>query len=238
MYEGVTLLASQSVSSNAATLTTSPLTRGTHNVNIVYSGDSNYLTSSLPMQLTVLANVSLAIEARALPNAIAIYAVVPADTTSATLMRRVAGPSTFSPVANWTISSEIDSSPTTRGLQYEYRLDIVRNNVTPDSSNIDSAILFTDDTALTGTAVKLIHFNELRTAVNAMRTAGGLAPFNFDGTFGASALIRASHITALRTAATEARNALGLFPIAFTGSISAGTVIHATDVTELRDAVR
>src|SRR5205814_668753 len=134
--------------------------------------------------------------------------------------------------ATGTIAGEIDSSPTTRGLQYEYRLDIIRNNTTAESSNIDSAMLFTDDTALTGTAVKLIHFNELRTAVNAMRTVGGLAPFNFDGTFGASALIRASHITALRTAATEARNALGLFPIAFNGSISAGTVIHATDMTE------
>jgi Big-like domain-containing protein/VCBS repeat protein len=238
LVEAGSVLSSLTMNGNTATLP-AMLQRGTHNVTVEYLGDGNYLPASTPLTLTVVPNQSVAIEARGLPQGIAIYAAIPGDTTTMQLMRRIAGTSSFSPVSNWTIQGQFDPSPTTVGQPYEYRLDIFSPGLGPLSSNIDAAMLFTEDGDPTGKIVKAIHFNELRTAVNTMRSAAGLPQFDFDGTFGLGQRVRAAHLIALRNAAAEARSALGLYPMGFTDTITPGTTrIKALHLSELRDAVR
>jgi hypothetical protein len=125
----------------------------------------------------------------------------------------------------------------TRGVLYDYRLTVIASGVT-QTSNVDSAMLFTDDPVTSGTtAVKRTHFDELRMAINAQRAVAGLAPFNFDATYSGT-LIRASHLASMRTALTEARHALGMAAPVFTDSASASTPIRAAHIRELRDQSR
>ena len=169
----------------------------------------------------------------------AIPAVIPGGTTSPTMLRRVHGTETWAVVPSWTTASPLDTGTFTRGVLYDYRLDVTITGGGTQQSNIDSALLFTDPTLTVGsTAVKLAHFTELRDSINALRTMAGLPAFAFDGTFGAGATIRASHLTAMRTAVSEARTMLGMLSPAFTDGSPAGVNIKKTHIAELRDATR
>jgi len=216
------------------------LPRGSHDMTALYAGDANYLTGSVAFRLDVLENTSLAIDARALDSTIAIPAVIPGDTTSATMFRRVHGTGeTWAVVPSWTTASPLDTGTFTRGVLYDYRLHVTITGGGMQQSNIDSALLFTDPTLTVGsTLVKLTHFTELRDSINALRTMAGLPDFAFDGTFGAGAAIRASHLTAIRTAVSEARTMLGMLSPAFTDGSPAGVKIKKTHILELRDATR
>jgi hypothetical protein len=229
------VIASGTLNNGSVTLSMT-LQRGAHDVTVSYAGDGNFNASSLSLTLVVLQNVSLAIEARGLQNAISIRAVVPANTTSTTLYRSPSGANSWSLVSGWTPDVELDSTVSTRGVLYDYRLTVVASGVT-QTSNIDSAMLFTDDPVSTSTLVKRTHFNELRLAINAQRAVAGLAPFNFDATYSGT-LIRASHLASLRTALTEARQALGMSAPLFTDSATTSTPIRAVHVQELRDQAR
>lgn len=214
------------------------LPRGGHDLIATYSGDGNFNATTLNFMLTVVQNLPLVIDARGLPSAMSVRAVVPADTTAMTLLRRVSGTSTWIVVNGWSLAADLDPSSLARGVVYEYRLDAtVAGN--PQSSNIDSAMLFHDDTLVAGvTPIARAHFTELRGAINAMRTAAGLEPFFFDPTF-AQPFVRADHVTLMRDAAAEARAAFGLSPMTFTDpSLSAGMPIKAAHIQEIRDAVR
>ena len=216
------------------------LQRGSHDMTAVYAGDANYLTGSAAFRLDVLENTSLAIDARALDSTIAIPAVIPGDTTSTTMFRRVHGTGeTWAVVPSWTTASPLDTGTFTRGILYDYRLHVTITGGGAQQSNIDSALLFTDPTLTVGsTAVKLAHFTELRDSINALRTMAGLPDFAFDGTFGAGATSRAAHLTAMRTAGSEARTTLGMLSPAFTNGSPAGVNIKKMHITELREATR
>lgn len=216
------------------------LQRGSHDMTAVYSGDANYLTGSAAFRLDVLENAPLAIDARALDSTMAIPAVIPTDTSSATMFRRVHGTGeTWAVVPSWTTASPLDTGTFTRGVLYDYRLDVTITGGGTQQSNIDSALLFTDPTPTVGTtAVKLVHFTELRDSINALRTMAGLPAFAFDGTFGPGATIRASHLTAMRSAVSQARSTLGMSSPAFTDGSPAAVTIKKTHITELRDATR
>ncbi len=106
-------------------------------------------------------------------------------------------------------------------------------------SNIDAAttVVFTDDPVVAfSTLIKAVHFTQLRTAVNAMRAAGGLAPLAADGTIAAGMSVRAQHLTALRTGLNEARSASGMATLAFTDAVP--TRVKAVHVNELRSGVK
>ncbi len=104
-------------------------------------------------------------------------------------------------------------------------------------SNVDGAttIVFTDSSVVAGTAVKAVHFTELRTAVNAMRAAAGLSPQVFtDATL---TTIKAVHLTELRTALDAARADIGLPALTYTNPSPSGTTVKAVHVNELRSGV-
>lgn len=237
LIEGTTVIASGALTNGSVTLNAT-LTRGAHDVRVVYSGDARYLTSEQQLTLEVLQNVELAIEARGLANGVHIAYVLPPDTnmSSLQLLRRQAGTAGWATVS-WNAATGMDTTVPARGIAYEYQLNLLLNNGSARSSAIDAAMLFNDDLLVAGVGVKRAHFNELRTAINLMRTKGGLGAFHFDATFEVPGNVRASHIAALRTALTQARSQLGMTTAAFTGA-GEGTLIRATHVQELRELAR
>jgi hypothetical protein len=145
-------------------------------------------------------------------------------------------PLTF--LANAPAASYTDNAVTS-GLAYLYRVRAVNGSALPSAfSNLDVAttVAFTDDPLTAGTVIKLAHITELRTAVNALRAAAGLAPLAADPTIAFGQTVRATHLTTLRTALSEARAAVGLSTLTFTDSPP--VLIKAVHLTEVRNGTR
>lgn len=123
---------------------------------------------------------------------------------------------------------------------YLYR---VRANVPAGSTDygaVDAATttIFTDTPLIAGTSVKLVHFTQLRTAVNAMRAAAGLPPQSFTDTLTTSTVVKAIHISELRTALDAARATIGLPAVTYTDPSLSGATIKAAHVNQVRSGVQ
>lgn len=221
---------------NGFVVVNATLPRGSHDVRVQYSGDANFNARELFVTLHVLPNQPLAISARSVGASMHISYVVPNGTTSMTLYRRTIG-GQWAAATGWNSSNGIDTFSATSGVVYEYQLHTVTSG-TPMQSNIDGALIFTDDHLFPGTTrVKRAHFTEMRDALNLLRAEAGLAPFAFNATFTNSNVIRAQHLASLQAAAAEARSALGMSAMTF-DTFGTGTVIGAVHVRQTRDAVR
>jgi hypothetical protein len=101
---------------------------------------------------------------------------------------------------------------------------------------------FTDDPIAAGTTlIKAVHVTELRTRINAARSAAGLGAFTWtDPTLTAGTSVpRAVHITEMRTAINQAYSASGRTPPTYTDpGLTAGGTVKGVYITELRAAVR
>jgi subtilisin-like proprotein convertase family protein len=111
-------------------------------------------------------------------------------------------------------------------------------------SNIDLATttVFTDPTlTVNTTGIKLVHFTELLTAVNATRVLAGLSPIAFTAPAPATNVtIRRQHLLDLRSGLDAARALLTLTALTYTDpSITAGTTkVKAAHVTEVRNGTQ
>ena len=237
LLRGGVQVGSGALNASGATTITVTLPRGTHEVSAVYSGDARYNTVSQTFSLTVVAAQPLVIDASGLAGgSVRVRAAIPDTATETTLFRRVAGSGGWSAVSSAARATEWLDATAIAGELYEYRVDALVSGGL-QSSNIDAAIVFSDDTVSAGMLVRRRHFDELRLAVNAMRGVAGLAPFAFDETYADSA-IRASHLASLRSALAEARSALGMYAASYTDAASVGTAVRAVHVQELRDLSR
>jgi hypothetical protein len=103
------------------------------------------------------------------------------------------------------------------------------------------AAVFTDSTLVSqATVIKAVHITELRTRINAIRAAHGLAAFSFtDPTLNNTILVKAIHIAELRTALSQAYTAAALPPPTFSDPILVNgvTPVKAVHLNELRAAV-
>ena len=102
---------------------------------------------------------------------------------------------------------------------------------------------FTDHPIVPGvTPIKAVHFTELRTRIDALRSAAGLAPFAWmDPVLAAGATrVRLTHLLELRTALAAAYAAAGRTAPGWTDALPAAgaTPIRAAHLMELRAAVR
>jgi hypothetical protein len=149
-------------------------------------------------------------------------------------------PATIASPSTNTYNDAASISPSTT---YVYRVRAIDNSSvasgysTPD---IATTIVFTDDPLVTNTtAVKSTHITELRTAVNAVRAAGGLGAFPFTDTSLAGVAIKAAHVSELRTALDAGRSAIGVPALTYANTLTAGsTPVHAVDITEVRSGVK
>lgn len=140
--------------------------------------------------------------------------------------------------------SPFNDSSASANTAYRYKVRAVTGSVESADSNVDLAttVIFTDSTITTGvTFVKVVHFNELLTAVNAVRTLAGLGTIAFTSPApGANVTVRGAHVTDLRNGLNAARSTLGLSALSYTDpTITAGTtIIKAVHVTDLRGGVQ
>jgi hypothetical protein len=111
-------------------------------------------------------------------------------------------------------------------------------------SNIDLAttIIFTDPTLTAGTTtVKLLHFTELLTAVNAVRMLAGLGAIAFaPPTPTTSVAVRRQHLLDLRSGIDATRIPIGMTALPYSEpTITTGsTTIKAIHITEVRNGVK
>lgn len=130
-----------------------------------------------------------------------------------------------------------NDTPLSANTTYLYKVQAVVGAVTSPLSNVDAAttVMFTNDPLTTSVPIKTAHATELRTAVNAMRTAAGLPSVAFVG----GSKVLAVHVTELREALDEARAEIGLPPLTYTDTITAGvTKVKAVHWNELRTGVK
>jgi hypothetical protein len=126
---------------------------------------------------------------------------------------------------------------------YVYRVRATGGTGTTPSgySNRDHAttVMFTDDPLVTKvTVIKAVHLTELRTAVNAVRAAAGLAPATWTDPNPSRVSIKAVHITELRNALTPALTVLGKSASYSDPTLARGTVVKAVDFQEIRNQVK
>lgn len=123
------------------------------------------------------------------------------------------------------------------GTQWSRNAKVIDNNM---ALLWTSGAAFTDAT-LTSVGIKAVHITELRTRIDAVRTARGLAAFSWTDpslTTG-STVIKAVHMQELRSALNEAYTASGQTLPAYTDPaiVAGSTVIKSVHITELRSAV-
>ena len=135
-----------------------------------------------------------------------------------------------------------DSIGLTAGSAYLYavRATNAGGDSADSSADVATMIVFTDPTMGIGSTIRLAHFSELRTAVNAVRSLAGLGAFNFTAPVPALTVgVKKAHMDDLRLSLAAARAALGLSALSLTDpTIVAGTTaVKATHVTQLRNGV-
>ena len=144
----------------------------------------------------------------------------------------------FSQVLSTTSTSASDTG-LTANTTYLYKVRAVAAAGTSGFSLTDPAttIVFTD-ASLAGLPIKVVHFIELRTAINAMLVAAGLdAKFFTNPTLTSGSMtVKRVHLLELRAALNAARSAIGLTALVYTDpTITARTTpIKPAHVNELR----
>lgn len=226
-----------------------PPSTGTYWVRVTSAGCSDALSSvdSTAFQVTVTEPTVTApatVSASTASNSANVLVSWSAATGAAEYVveRSTTYGGTYSTVATVATLSFTDNPPVSAApATYVYRVrgkDSSGNLSTPsvvDYATVKSSALFTDDQIPTNTVVlTTTEQTELRTAVNAVRAAAGLAGL----TFGSSDAISASGLNALRTGLDEARAAMGLPSFVYSESIASDAYIRAVHFMEMHASVK
>jgi len=134
--------------------------------------------------------------------------------------------------------TESGLSPDTSYFYRVRALDASAYPSSPSLSDFATTAAFAGQTIVPGMSILASHINNLRAAVNALRTAVGMGPASFGETATAGTLIRAQDLTELRIAVAEARGVIAPAAIVFTDSSLNGLPVKAIHVQELMDAVK
>ena len=155
------------------------------------------------------------------------------DAVNYELHRKDAG-GDFTPIVVTSSTAHVDNAlgPDTAHL---YRVRVINaGGTSPDSAPVlGTTVVFTDND-LAGIAVKAVHLQELRTAVNAVRDLAGLPALTFAAPAVAGKSIEAADLTGLRTGLSAALSALSLPGAVFTDETLAGVIIKSVHFDELR----
>ena len=229
------------VNATAITATTPAHAAGTVNV-VVTNGDgqAGTLTNGYTY-MAVLAPTNLVATAQTTTSVLVSWTAV-SGAASYEIARSSSGLS-FSVIGTSASASLSDAVAASTAYLYEVRaVDGSGNRSSYSNMDLATTVLFTEDPLVAGTTVaKAVHINELRTAVNAVRTLAGSGTYSYaDPTLAAGMFIKAVHVTDLRTALDAARSTLGLPALTYTDpTIMLGaTVVKAAHLQELRNGVK
>lgn len=131
-----------------------------------------------------------------------------------------------------------DSTTASTGYVYEVR-SVAAGGAMSDFSAPDYAHTFTltDPVVSAGMTIKAAHVTELRSAINAMRNAAGIAPATFtDGSL-QFVTVKRAHIIELRDAIQALRASLAMPAVDFS-SLPLNDWVRASRIEELRAAMR
>ncbi len=132
-------------------------------------------------------------------------------------------------------------SPNTSYLYIVRAIDGAGNPGADSDPDLGTTIVFIDDMLLAGvTIIQAVHWTQVRTGVNALRAAAGLAPASFTDSSPAGIAVKEAHLTELRAAIDPGLAALGLPSIPYTDpAVTTGvTTVKAAHLQEIRAAVR
>lgn len=139
-------------------------------------------------------------------------------------------------------ATSFDDTTAAANTAYLYRVRAVFTSNAPSPySNTDLAttIVFADDPLAAGvTAVKAVHFDQLRSAVGAVRANAGLSGATWTDATLSGVRIKAVHVEELRSRVNEARTALGLSAPTYTDAPLSGVTVKKVHVEELRQRVK
>ncbi|HSP17649.1 MAG TPA: fibronectin type III domain-containing protein [Thermoanaerobaculia bacterium] len=126
---------------------------------------------------------------------------------------------------------------------YEYEVQAVdtSNNASAFSApDVTTTVAFSDDPLVPGTTAAAAHVTQLRNAVDALLTFGGLSTVSWTDPAPAGLPIRAIHVEELRSNLTTALTTLGYTAPVFSDEpLQAGvTLIKRIHISELRSAAR
>jgi Arc/MetJ family transcription regulator len=244
--DGGTTIGTGTVGGGTASFITSSLTQGTHSITGVYGGDPAFNGSTSPV-LSQTVNLPQfgapqGLLATAVTNSqVSISWTAVANATGYELYRGTSINGVFGLVIT-TANTSFGDSGLSSSTTYLYKVRALSNGGPSAYSSIDAAttLIFTDDPVTGSTVARAVHISELRTAVNAMRTAAGLGTQTFTDALLTATAIRAVHITELRSALDAARAILGLSAINYIDpTITAGvTTLKTAHIQDLRDGVK
>lgn len=124
---------------------------------------------------------------------------------------------------------------------YMYKVRSVQSGSESADSNKDFtvAMSYTDPTInAASTTIQAVHFTQLRTAVNALRTLNsGQGAFSFtDGTLNTTITVKGVHLTELRAELNTVRTALGFSTVTFTTdpTITTSVTVKKAHIDEMR----
>lgn len=140
-------------------------------------------------------------------------------------------------------TSPFTDSTAVANTAYMYKVTATQGVTESGFSNADLAttVVFTDSTLTANTtAIKALHFTQLRTAVNALRSLNaGQAAFSFtDAALNNTVQVKGAHMTELRTQLNTVRTALGFSTLSFTDTISTTIKVKKLHIDELRAGVQ
>lgn len=152
----------------------------------------------------------------------------------------------FTSVSSNVVGLTLEDTNVSAVTAYLYRVRAVDSQGNPSPySNLDlaTAITFTDDSLVSQTtAVKAAHINELRQAVDAIRSLAQLSAQNWGGAVTQSVTtIQATHIQDLRTSLNQALSQLSLAQCSYTdNSLQAlrDSIFKKDHIEQLRQCVR
>jgi hypothetical protein len=222
----------------SAAIFTRSLPAGQHTLAVAYPGDAYYRPSAAtdPLFVYDAAGVEIRLTATANGTSVAVSWTPRSGATGYVVYRKSTWAGAW--VAIQTTSGFNASETVPAGTTRMYAVapiigGTIRARSTPD---IATTVAFTDPATVSvpGMHIKAAHLTELRTAVNAVRTFAGLAPYAYAGTIATGGVVRGQHVAQLRTALSQARST-----IAMPMTLSAfGPVVKAVHVEELRAGVR
>ncbi len=140
-----------------------------------------------------------------------------------------------------TTSATLNDNSASAGTAYLYKVRTTAPIVTAFSTpDLATTFAFTDPTLTpASTSIRALHFNELRTAIQAVRTLAGQGTQSWgEAIVDGSTVVRSTHLTELRSVLDSARLTLVLPPLTYQYSGASGTQIRAGDINELRDGVK
>lgn len=123
---------------------------------------------------------------------------------------------------------------------YVYRVRSKNSAGTSADSFPDIAVtvVYSDDRLMAGTPIQAAHFNQLRTAVDALRTLAGQGPGTYTDSMVPGLKVKAQHILELRTQFDSALGVLTGRNSSWATTPAPGVVVTFVDVQQLRDRLK